>query len=103
MIIIYRKGKVCITCLRQVFYFNVKWRSETFDVINVVGAFTNWNGPERTGTDRDGQEWTSITGMDLKIHHKTPVLSVLDKKFWLSNVKYQISSVNRQLQYKNVF
>ena len=57
-----------------------------------TGAFTNRNGPERTGTDRNGQEWTSITGMDFKIHPKIHVLSVLDKKFWLSNVKYQISS-----------
>ena len=34
-----RKGKVCITCLRQVFFtfdFNVKWQSETFDVISVI-------------------------------------------------------------------
>ena len=34
------KGKICITCLRQVCLFtfdvNVKWRSETFDVINVI-------------------------------------------------------------------
>ena len=29
------------------------------------GAFTNRNGPECTGTDRNGQEWTSITGTDL--------------------------------------
>ena len=45
------------------------------------GAYTNRNGPERTGTDRNGQEWTSITGTDLKIHPKIHVLSVLDKKF----------------------
>ena len=37
--IINRKENVCITCLRQVFLtvdFNVKWRSETFDEINVI-------------------------------------------------------------------
>ena len=37
--IINRNGKVCITCLRQVFFtcdVNVKWRSETFDEINVI-------------------------------------------------------------------
>ena len=37
-----RNGKVCITCLRQGFFFtfnvNVKWRSETFDKINVINA-----------------------------------------------------------------
>ena len=61
---------------------------------NFWGAFTN----------RNGQEWTSITGMDLKIHPKIHVLSVLDKKFWLSNVEYQISSVSRHFQCKkNVF
>ena len=60
---------------------------------------------ERAGafTNRNGQEWTSITGMDLKIHPKIHVLSVLDKKFWLSNVKYQISSVSRQFQCKKDF
>ena len=67
------------------------------------GAFTNRNGPERTGTDRNGQEWASITGMDLKIHPKIQVLSVLDQKFWLSNVKYQISSMSRQFQCKKIF
>ena len=36
----------------------------------------------------NGLEWT---GMDLKTHPKIHVFSVLDKKFWLSNVKYQIS------------
>ena len=46
-----------------------------------------------TGMDQNGQEWASITGMDLKIPPKIHVLSVLDKKFWLSNVKYQISSM----------
>ena len=56
-----------------------------------------------TGMDRNGQEWTSITGMDLKIHPKIHVLSVLDKKFWLSNVKYQISLVSRQFQCKKDF
>ena len=40
-----------------------------------------------TGMDRNGPEWASITGMDLKIRPKIHVLSVLDKKFWLSNVK----------------
>ena len=37
--IINRKGKVCITCLRQVFLtfdVNVRWRSETFDEINLI-------------------------------------------------------------------
>ena len=48
-----------------------------------------------TGMDRNAPEWASITGIDLKIHPKIHVLSVLDKKFWLSNVKYQISSVPR--------
>ena len=67
------------------------------------GAFTNRNGPDRTGMDRGGQEWASITGMDLKIHPKIHVLSVLDKKFWLSNVKYQISSMSRQFQCKKIF
>ena len=45
------------------------------------GAYNDRNGPERTGTDRNGQEWTHITGTDLKIHPKIHVLSVLDKKF----------------------
>ena len=53
----------------------------------------HWNGPE----------WTSITGTDLKIHSKIHVLSVLDKKFWLSNVIYQISSVPRQFKCKKMF
>ena len=35
-----------------------------------------------TGMDRNGPEWTSITGTDLKIHPKIHVLSVLGKKFW---------------------
>ena len=39
-----------------------------------------------TGMDRNAQEWTSITGTDLKIHINIHVLRVLDKKFWLSNV-----------------
>ena len=43
-----------------------------------------------TGMHRNGPEWTSITGMDLKIYPKIHVLSVLAKKFWFSNVKYQI-------------
>ena len=51
------------------------------------GAFTKRNGLERTGTQRNGQEWTSITGMDFKIHPKIHVLSVLDKKF----LKYFLS------------
>ena len=44
---------------------------------------TLWN---RWGvlTNRNGQEWASITGMYLQIHPKIHVLSVLDKKFWLS-------------------
>ena len=37
---------------------------------SIADAFTNRNGPE----------WTSITGMDLKIHPKIHVLSVFDKK-----------------------
>ena len=40
-----------------------------FYVVGRGGAFTNRNGPERTGTDRNGQEWTSITGTDHKIYH----------------------------------
>ena len=38
IIIIKRKGKVCTRCLRQFFTFdfNVKWRSETFDVMQVI-------------------------------------------------------------------
>ena len=56
-------------------------------MVEKQGVFTNRNGPE----------WTSKTGMDLKIHPKIHVLSVLDKKLCLSNVKYQISSVSRQL------
>ena len=43
-----------------------------------------------TGMHRNGPEWTSITGMDLKIYPKIHVLSVLAEKFWFSNVKYQI-------------
>ena len=39
--------------------------------------------------DRNGPEWASITGMDLKIHPKIHVL--IEQKFWLSNVTYQIS------------
>ena len=56
-----------------------------------------------TGMDPNAPEWTSITGTDLKIHPKIHVLSVLDEKFWLSNVKYQISSVSRQFQCKKCF
>ena len=67
------------------------------------GVFTNRNGPERTGMDRNGQEWTSITGTDLKIHPKIHVLSVLDKKFRLSIIKYQKTSVSRQFQCKKCF
>ena len=52
---------------------------------------------------RNGQEWTSITGTDLKIHPKIHVLSVLDENFWLSNVKYQISLVYRQFQLQKTF
>ena len=75
----------------------------------MTGAFTNRNGPKRTGMDRNGPEWASITGMDLKTYPKIHVLSVLDKKFWLSNVKYQISSVprfffdNAKNIFKNIF
>ena len=54
-------------------------------------------------TNRNGQEWTSITGTDLKIHPKIHVLSVLDKKFWLSNIKYPKFSVSRQFQCKKCF
>ena len=68
-----------------------------------LGAFTNRDGPECTGTDRNGQEWTSITGTDLKIHPKIHVLSVLDKKFWLSNIKYKKPSVSKQFQCKKSF
>ena len=53
--------------------------------------------------DRNGPEWASITGMDLKIHPKIHVLIELDKEFWLSNVTYQISSVPRLFQCKNIF
>ena len=53
--------------------------------------------------DRNGLEWTSITGTDLKIHPKLQVLSVLDKKFWISNSKYPKSSVSRQfLSYPDI-
>ena len=38
------------------------WPSSTYDL---MGVFTN----------RNGQEWTSITGTDLKIHPKIHVLS----------------------------
>ena len=59
-----------------------------------MGAFTNRNAPE----------WTSITGTDLKIHPKIHVLSVLDKKFKLSNIEYkQKTSVSGQFQCKNSF
>ena len=40
--------------------------------VNQGGAFINRNGPE----------WTSITGMDLKIHPKIHVLSVLSDFIW---------------------
>ena len=40
--------------------------------------------------------------MDLKINPKIHVLSVLDKKFWLSNTKYQKPSVSRQFQCKKM-
>ena len=53
--------------------------------------------------DRNGQEWTSITGTDIIIHYKIHVLSVLDKKFWLSNIKYQKSLEFRQFQCKKYF
>ena len=56
-----------------------------------------------TGMDRSGQEWTSITGTDLKIHPKIYVLSVFDKKKWLRKLKYQKSSVSRQFQCKKCF
>ena len=56
-----------------------------------------------TGMDRNGQEWTSITGTDLKIHPKIHVLSVLGVKFCLSNVKYQMSLVSRQFQCTKCF
>ena len=32
------------------------------------GAYNNRNGPERTGMDRNGPEWASITEMDIKIY-----------------------------------
>ena len=47
-----------------------------------------------TGMDQNALEWT---GMDLynqngpQINPKIHVLSVLDKKFWLSDVKYKKS------------
>ena len=53
--------------------------------------------------DRNGPEWASITGMDLKIYPKIHVLSVLDQKIWLSNVKYHISSVPRLFYCKKSF
>ena len=56
-----------------------------------------------TGMDRNAPEWTSTTGMDLKIHPKIHVLSVFDMKFWLSNTNYQKSSVSRQFQCKKCF
>ena len=56
-----------------------------------------------TGMDRNAQEWTSITGTDLKIHPNIHVLSVLGEKFWLYNAKYQISLVSRQFKYKKCF
>ena len=39
-----------------------------------------------TGMDRNAPEWTRT---DDKIHPKIHVLSVLDKTFWLSNIKCQ--------------
>ena len=54
------------------------WHSPVQQQCQLTGRFTN----------RDGPEWTSITGTDLKNHPKLQVLSVLDKKFWLSNIKY---------------
>ena len=51
------------------------------------GAVRLLTGMDRNGSD--GQEWTSITGTDLKIHPKIHVLSVFDEKVWLSNIKYQ--------------
>ena len=57
--------------------------------------------------DRNGQEWTSITGTDLKIHPKIHVLSVLDKKFWLSNIKYKkifgVQTVLMQKMFSKIF
>ena len=32
------------------------------------GAYNNRNGPECTEMDRNGPEWASITGMDIKIN-----------------------------------
>ena len=56
-----------------------------------------------TGMDRNGHEWTSITGTDLKIHPKIHVFSVFDKKFWLSNIKYQNRLCPDSFNAKNVF
>ena len=53
--------------------------------------------------DRNGPEWASITGMDFKIHPKIHVLIELDKKFCLSNVTYQLSSVPRLLLYSLLY
>ena len=33
-----------------------------------TGAYNNRNGQERTGMDRNTQEWASITGMDIKLN-----------------------------------
>ena len=54
------------------------------------------NAPERTGMDL--HNWNGPKNQS-KIH----VLSVFDKKFWLSNVKYQIPSVSRQFQCQKCF
>ena len=45
------------------FYFMLSYSPD------FLGAFTNRNGPERIGMDRNGPEWTPITGMDLKFCH----------------------------------
>ena len=60
-----------------------------------LGAFTN----------RNGQEWTSITGTDLKIHPKIHVLSVLDKKFWLSKISkiFGVQTVSMQKMFSKIF
>ena len=41
---------------------------ETFRESLKVGAYNNRNGPECTEMDRNGPEWASITGMDIKIN-----------------------------------
>ena len=60
------------------------------------GAFTNRNVPEWTGMDLHNRNGPQNSPSNTCFNF----LRVLDKKFWLSNVKYHISSVSRHFQCK---